>query len=143
MIHAATLRRMPRPRNAVVVAVMLGCSATPPAAPRETQDVEKREAFARISEAEDRWHRVAWGQDRPAGARVEEALLLECVWDGLRARDVDPVPDLECLARAMTAAAESQSAGKPVHECNLAFEQACTFSAAYLDLAKACRVDTK
>jgi hypothetical protein len=146
-----------RVRNAVVVASFLGgpcgpipevsvpafgCTATQPAA-GETDDVAKRDALARISETQDRWHRVAWGQERPASARVEEARLFECVWDGLRARDVDPLPDLECLARAMSAAADCQSAGKPVRECNGAFEQACTFSAAYLDVTKGCRADTK
>ncbi len=109
----------------------------------ETQDSAKRGALERISRVEDRWFRVAWGQERSADERAAGERRFECVWEGLRARDVDPLPDLECLERAMTAAAECQSAGRPIRECNVAFERACTFSPAYLDLAKVCKPDAK
>jgi hypothetical protein len=126
----------------VGLGAVLACTSTQPA-PVETEDVEKRDALERVSHAEDRWYRVAWGQERPASDRAAGTRRFGCVWEGLRARNVDPLPDLDCLARAMTAAAECQSAGKPARDCTRAFEQACTFSTAYLDLTKVCRADTK
>jgi hypothetical protein len=99
----------------------------------------RREVYDRVSQASDRWYRVAWGGDRPATERDAERRGFECVWSGLRARGVDPLPDFDCLVRAMTAAADCGAASRPVDQCTRAFQDACTFSSAYLDLAPACK----
>ena len=98
-------------------------------------------AFERVSEASARWYRAAWEKDPPTDQQAREQRRFECVWNGLVARGVDPVPDLHCLARAMTATAECQEGGKPAGKCSHVFGETCMFSSHYEEVTASCSKD--
>jgi hypothetical protein len=105
----------------------------------DAEDAAKRELRERVWQAEARWYRAAWGEAPPDEERARMHRRFDCVWNGLRAREVDPQPDLECLARSFAAVGDCQASGKPVAECTTAFVTTCTHSAAFEELAATCK----